>query len=1452
MNKILNYQYMIDIISNLHSFIDESEIQIKKLYSDFYATQNALKNKHAGAVEQLTQQYNAQHKNVKKQAEKIIEDAQKIYDEIIKLEEDLSSCDKYFIKTRSKTEQELLNQTVDTYNDTNDYFKILEDVKEQFQSIVVKYSNRKHKGIVDGINYMMSSKRKKDYVSLIVLKNTVKKVIEEINNEVPSVTNDSLADFDKDFLIKRDNIEQSFTSQTQQLQNSFNNNIEQVANNICNKLDEILPDELVGELVDVIDNYNNNYGKIDAQRTQFANFVIIGYLVYPFVDFIESSVLLSLIKSKCEKLIADNVIRLPIMCALNSEFNWMIENDEMTSSNVEKFTHSLMFSFLSFSPIAKIKFSIVDVENRGNSVLPFLEFKKRCPEMFYEKVLTSQEEVRERLYNLNNYIDDFIQNKLGNKYQNIFEYNSNNPKDVAPTTLMVLYDFPKGFDEGNIVELKNILKNGSKCGIFTLIIHNKKVEQTGYYNLEEHINAIKERCSIIKYVQGVFCMNGLELIAKNIPSSQDVNSFADKYMLIMEGKNNEGIVLPSIVKNLIKIKDETKINKYIDEIIKLQKQYVLYYGKISEDSFMFPERIMLGSVQYPVEIFPKEASTQLVNKGFSDKHNNKVLQIPFTCDFNERFNVLMTSNDDDQEYALKFSHVLMMNFLSFVPYGDISFSVFDPEKRGNSIIPYLDFRKKAPAIFDSQIYTTQDLIYERLNYFNGYIDEFIQEKLGNRYANIVEYNMDSTSKQEPIHVLMFYDFPKGFDNRSYDLLINILKNGNKCGIYTFIYYNTDITVSRYDNHEEYLEQIKKISTCVEYANSCYTLSPYNLQVSINNLLSSKELQDFGDEYVKIMDKKKSKGLSFEDIFSKDMFKMDSSKNLTIPMGVGDGNSIISLVMGEGSSHHGLIAGATGSGKSTLLHTIIMSSMLNYTPDKLNLYLMDFKSGTEFKIYESVKLPHIKLLALDAMQEFGESILENLVSEMERRGELFKSVGQTSLKGYSENTGKSLPRILVVMDEFQILFNDSTNRKIALNCAELTKRIVTEGRAFGIHLLMATQSTKVIRDLTLQQGTIEQMRIRIGLKCGEDDARYLFSDKNDAKALEMMKGPIGTAVLNREYIEDSNIGFRAAYCNSDLQQKYLQLIADKFKDIDSHAQIFEGNRTTNMVDYLLNNNIGKYESSITKIYLGDKIKVAPPFVIDVDRRRKHNTLICGSNERMAENLLNQYMLSVALNCKTEMYCIDGDVIVGDRSYQAIYDVFAANCSTFNLAENRGDIITIVRNIYEKFNVKKKTNSDDSIFVFIKNLQWLDIVQKMLKDETIDESAYIEKKEDKVETESNPFDWGLDDATSNESVSYMLRRMIDEGSSCGIYFIFSSTEYTVVKESMYYSENILSKIPERIIFSLSDNDADNLIDGVSVSQMKDNTVYFTDGIKNTFQFKPYVIKGADEIKTIIERR
>ena len=234
-----------------------------------------------------------------------------------------------------------------------------------------------------------------------------------------------------------------------------------------------------------------------------------------------------------------------------------------------------------------------------------------------------------------------------------------------------------------------------------------------------------------------------------------------------------------------------------------------------------------------------------------------------------------------------------------------------------------------------------------------------------------------------------------------------------------------------------------------------------------------------------------------------------------------------------------------------------------------------------------------------------------------------------------------------------------------------------------------------------------------------------------------------------------------------------------------------------------------------------------------------------------------MLSAILNRSAKLYCIDGDMIVGEGSSTDSYEAFKNYSERFKYSTNRGEIIQMIHEIYDQYKANKKIGTEsDNVFVFIKNLQWLDIVQKMLKDETIDESEFLgaEVSEPNVSVVKDPFDWGVEPigTSTNESASSQLRKMIDDGSSCGIFFVISCLEYPVVKETMYYSDNILSKFPERIIFALSDSDADNLVDGVSVSQMKDNTVYFTDGVKNTFQFKPFVIKSAQEISSILAEK
>ena len=74
------------------------------------------------------------------------------------------------------------------------------------------------------------------------------------------------------------------------------------------------------------------------------------------------------------------------------------------------------------------------------------------------------------------------------------------------------------------------------------------------------------------------------------------------------------------------------------------------------------------------------------------------------------------------------------------------------------------------------------------------------------------------------------------------------------------------------------------------------------------------------------------------------------------------------------------------------------------------------------------VPQIKLVTLDSNIEYGLSILEYLNEEIRRRGTVFRSAGATKIQEFREKGGQ-MPRILLIIDEFQKLFDG--RREIAL-------------------------------------------------------------------------------------------------------------------------------------------------------------------------------------------------------------------------------------------------------------------------------------------------------------------------------------------------------------------------------------------------------------------------------------
>src|SRR4029077_3242532 len=123
-----------------------------------------------------------------------------------------------------------------------------------------------------------------------------------------------------------------------------------------------------------------------------------------------------------------------------------------------------------------------------------------------------------------------------------------------------------------------------------------------------------------------------------------------------------------------------------------------------------------------------------------------------------------------------------------------------------------------------------------------------------------------------------------------------------------------------------------------------------------------------------------------------MWKSDSRGGVDVALGRVGATKRQHLRLGKGTAQHALIAGKTGSGKSTLLHALITNLALHFSPEEIELYLIDFKKGVEFKTYAEHRLPHARVVAIESEREFGLSVLQRLDAELKYRGDRFRDVG----------------------------------------------------------------------------------------------------------------------------------------------------------------------------------------------------------------------------------------------------------------------------------------------------------------------------------------------------------------------------------------------------------------------------------------------------------------------------
>ncbi|WP_250287313.1 FtsK/SpoIIIE domain-containing protein, partial [Frankia sp. CiP1_Cm_nod2] len=248
-----------------------------------------------------------------------------------------------------------------------------------------------------------------------------------------------------------------------------------------------------------------------------------------------------------------------------------------------------------------------------------------------------------------------------------------------------------------------------------------------------------------------------------------------------------------------------------------------------------------------------------------------------------------------------------------------------------------------------------------------------------------------------------------------------------------------------------------------------------------------------------------------------LWSLDAAGGLSVPVAFGPDGPV--TLRFDDDTVHALVGGQAGSGKSTLLLDVVYGLAARYAPEQLRFHLLDFKEGLEFAQFapragDPFVLPHADTIGMDSDREFGVAVLRHARAQMQRRALAMRAVGARDLRGLrAARGGAGWPRILVVIDEFQVMLTplDAVSREAVSHLEALAR----QGRAYGIHLLLASQTLSGIDALDATAGKrgsiFGQFALRIALRTSISESRVLLSTTNEAAGA--LAG-VGEAIVNR--------------------------------------------------------------------------------------------------------------------------------------------------------------------------------------------------------------------------------------------------------------------------------------------------------------------------------------------------
>jgi len=483
--------------------------------------------------------------------------------------------------------------------------------------------------------------------------------------------------------------------------------------------------------------------------------------------------------------------------------------------------------------------------------------------------------------------------------------------------------------------------------------------------------------------------------------------------------------------------------------------------------------------------------------------------------------VIVPSSRSNADAALELLHALVLRSATMLPH-QARFTFIDAATQGRAFPVARGLPQPLVRMSTTDVATDLDEVRRDIDrVIRNYIDK--QTPSFERLKRDVRLN-------ERFELIFIAEYPEGFDRRAIEALRQISRNGPAAGKYLFIHWNRDLA----GPHD-----VKPDDFANSYHLSLGGESPYrNYKLAVSRAPSPSLERTLLEKLA--ASKPPARHLDWNSMVrphDDEIWKASSQRRVETPVGAVGTSQPLKVWFGvddEGlQCAHGMLGAMPGAGKSNLYHVLILGLAARYSPEELRMYLIDGKFGVEFQTYRD--LPHAEVVSLHTSSELSRSILAELLEEMERRNAMFSEARVADISEYRKL--KPLPRILLLVDEYQELFDEDRDGVASRQLLQLAQ----QGRSSGIHMLLGAQRFGV-PGLLHQAAVMGSIHLRIAMQLPHDTVQALSEFGREGRRLIAACDLPGKIVINdRRGDEAGNSLGKVAFLEAETRSKWLDFL-----------------------------------------------------------------------------------------------------------------------------------------------------------------------------------------------------------------------------------------------------------------------------------------------------------------------